>query len=100
MCWFFGYAHLHPNDRMLGSRVTVGAHREPKMSSTHEPSQLLEPSNLLEPLDLSERQLNFEFHRLRSIEVGSRKEGPPEGPGANLYRGRLTGAIDRLSSRF
>jgi hypothetical protein len=67
------------------------------MSSTHEPSQLLEPSNLLEPLDLSERQLN---HRLGPIEVEPRKEGPPERPGANLYRGRLKAAIDRRSSRF
>src|SRR5262249_1816941 len=74
-CWFFGYAHPHPNDRMLASRVTVGAHREPKMSSTHEPSQLLEPSNLLEPLDLSERQLNFEYPSARSDRGGTSQRG-------------------------
>src|SRR5262249_11784608 len=58
---------------MLGS--TVGAHREPKMSSTHEPSQLLEPSNLLEPLDLSERQLNFEYPSARSDRGGTSQRG-------------------------
>src|SRR2546423_15370236 len=31
-----------------------GPHQEPRMSSTHEPPQLLEPSNLLEPLDLNQ----------------------------------------------
>src|SRR5215472_1229828 len=60
---------------MLASRVTVGAHREPKMSSTHEPSQLLEPSNLLEPLDLSERQLNFEYPSARSDRGGTSQRG-------------------------
>src|SRR4029450_7389105 len=70
-----GSSHLHPNDRMLESRVTVGARREPKMSATHEPSQLLEPSNLLEPIDLSERQLNFEYPSARSDRGGTSQRG-------------------------
>src|SRR5262245_42181270 len=66
---------LRLRTRMLEYRVTVGAYREPKMSSTHEPSQLLEPSNLLEPLDLSERQLNFEYQSARSDRGGPSQRG-------------------------
>src|SRR5258708_2822674 len=36
-------------------RITLGAHRESRMSSTRDPVLLLEPSHLLEPLNLQGR---------------------------------------------
>src|SRR5215831_9831488 len=51
------------------------AHWESKMSSAHEPSQLLEPSNLLEPLDLTERQLDFLSPSAGSDVTGASQRG-------------------------
>jgi hypothetical protein len=65
MPWFFDRGHTRITQMNLQPSVRNPAcndreaHQESRMSSTHEPPQLLEPSNLLEPLDLKHQHDGF-----------------------------------------